>query len=80
MARRLRIRRRLTLTVSEPRQPEGISGPGERFAEGWQIWSVLGLAGTSSCGRDPLVLAGYLAAKAAADAHHHAMNWMELQP
>lgn len=80
MARRERIRRKLTLTVSEARQSDAVTGPGERFAEGWQIWSVQGLAGTASCGSDPIMIAGYLAAKSAWDAHHHAMNWMELQP
>lgn len=77
-----RIRRKLTLTVSEPRP--AIAGddntPGLRFAEGWQVYSIHGLGGAKHCGNDPIKLAGYLAAEAARNAHHYATNWIEVQP
>lgn len=79
MAHRSRIRRKLTLSVSErkPENPNETWTPGQRFATGWQRWLIDG--GLERCYGDPIQIAGYLAAKAAWDAHHHAVNWMEVE-
>lgn len=81
MARRNRIRRKLTLSVTEAVRgdPNETWTPGARFAQGWAIFgNRIGLAeGIERCAADPIQIAGYLAAKAAWDAHHYATNWME---
>lgn len=85
MGRPKRIRRRLTLNVTErpPANPDDRWTPGARFAHGWSRYFFSQLAhheAVKEFGGDAIQLAGYLAAKAAWDAHFHAVNWMELQP
>lgn len=79
MPRRNRIRRKLTLSVSEPQtgNPLDVTAPGHRFATGWQLCATG--HGTAGCGGDPVTLAGYLAYEAAWNAHHHAVNWLDLK-
>lgn len=77
-----RIRRRLTLQVSEAR-PANLDERwtrGVRFAHGWSRYfsAVPAYESVQAFEGDPIQLAGYLAAKAAWDAHHHAVNWMEI--
>lgn len=76
MAARQRIRRKLTLNVSEPRTHDinDPVNPGVRFATGWQLQR--GIDGLAECAGDPIKIAGYLAAQAAWDAHHYATNWI----
>ncbi len=78
-----RIRRKLTLNVSEPRpaNPLDDNTPGLRFAEGWGIWTIHGTfdGGPARCGNDPIKVAGFLAAQAAYNAHHYATNWIEVR-
>ena len=81
MGRPKRIRRRLTLHVSErqPDNPNETWTPGQRFAHGWGKF-LRGSSGPdelAECHGDPIQIAGYLAAKAAWDAHHYAVNWID---
>jgi hypothetical protein len=80
MGRPKRIRRTLAIQVSEPQVEHGdwTATPGQRFATGWALFlSTRSVAGEiDRCNGDPIQIAGFLAAKAAWDAHHHAINWM----
>lgn len=82
MGARKRIRRTLALQVSE-RRPDADGDdntPGFRFAQGWQNFRIHSFAseGVAACQGDPIAIAGYLAAQAAWNAHHHAVNWIEV--
>jgi hypothetical protein len=69
MGRPRRIRRRLTLHVSErqPENPNETWTPGQRFATGWQ--RRMTAATVEACNGDPVQIAGFLAANDAWQAH-----------
>lgn len=86
MPRPNRVRRTLAIRVTETRVAEHLNenSPGQRFAAGWQSYCVHGQfteeGMASACRGDPIQVAGFLAAKAAWDAHHYAVNWIEIAP
>ena len=86
MPRPQSTRRTLALRVRE-RHASGtiaVDSPGQRFANGWALFGSHGQFGEGGlaaiCGSDPITTAGFLAAKAAWDAHHYAVNWIEVAP
>lgn len=80
MGRPKRIRRKLCLDVSEANLWPETYTPSLRFAEGWQSFRVNRVApAMPDLGGDPIKIAGFFAAKAAWDAHHYAVNWIEMQ-
>ena len=80
MGRSKRIRRTLAIRVSEPLVTGSgwTETPGQRFATGWALFqrSSAVMGDVSECRGDAVAIAGFLAAKAAWDAHHHAVNWL----
>jgi hypothetical protein len=84
MGRPKRIRRRLSLPVSEPQpaNPHETWTPGARFATGWGRFvnggALHAAEAIKECRDDPIQIAGFLAAHAAWDAHYYAVNWMEI--
>jgi len=79
MGRPKRIRRMLCLEVGESNLWPETYTPGLRFAEGWRAFRINGHLTMPDFAGDQIKIAGFLAAKAAWDAHHHAVNWIELE-